>query len=114
MVAALMGAPSEKMDKAHEAKRLYQPETAEVERRKPFVAVEKKAELTAAVSGISREQQPDVLNRRSVHQIVEIDQEKSLARPVEDVATVTIAVEADGRSSLEKRRYPFDRTRTDG
>ena len=80
------------------------PQRGSVELAKPLVAFQKPAQLRAALAAWSGQHEPQVLHGRPAHHVVEIDEDETRVRAVDDVAPVAVPVDALDRAHLEMRR----------
>ena len=73
--------PGIEMEYPHRSQRFYQDEFAQIERMKGFVTFDDFQQLLLPVGLVSREQHPDILDRRPGDRVVEIDEMGPVVTP---------------------------------
>ena len=67
-----------------------------------FVATKQETQLPPALIGTVRQKQPEILNRRAAHHVIEIYDHDSFPWPVEQVAAMAVAVDSDELGVVEQ------------
>jgi hypothetical protein len=107
-IVSLPRPPREKVDDSHESQRFHQRRMILIEGRKLPVSLEKHGHLPTGFVGVVRQEQPEILHRRSHHHIVEIDQQKSLVGAIENVSPVAVSVQPMHGEPSKERPDPVD------
>ena len=101
LVVPLEGPPGEEMKHAVESQRFDDAHAARLEFGEFRIPFEKERALARGVVGAARQEEPEVLDRRADHHVVEVEEEEAFAGPGQDIAAVEVAVD----SPCAERRY---------
>src|SRR5512141_703958 len=93
-IVHLPAAPGEKINHPHGAQWFDAAEARPVKAPETPISLQEEIDFVHRFIGAVGQQKPEVLYRRAHRHIVKVDQEQSLFEPIENIAAVTIAVNA--------------------